>query len=181
MKKYYYAILSLVRFICINLFVTRKFKFTHKNLIFPLCNFDFSTKSQVNFRYNVSMRRNTQIIVRNSGYLYIGNNCFFNSNCIITCHKYIKIGDNCKFGPGCMMFDQDHNMQNSKTITEKNNFTSDTIVIGEGCWFGAGCIILKGTQIGDKCVFGAGSIIKGNYLDNSIVIQKRNSVIRKFV
>lgn len=180
MKRYYYAFITLMRFVLIKIFVNKNFCFSYKYLIYPYCNFDFSKRSHITFGNNISMRRNTQITVRNTGNLEIGDNSFFNSNCLITCHSMISIGANTKFGPGCMMFDQDHNMQDNTTITEKNNFTTDKIIIGEGCWFGAGCIILKGTEIGSKCVFAAGSIVKGKYEDNSIVIQKRNTTIRTF-
>lgn len=179
MKKYLYALKSYVYFCFISLFKTHGFSFTKANLIFPHCVFDFSTRAKVTFGYKITTRRNTQIAVRNDGILLIGDNTFFNSNCIITCHKYIEIGENCKFGPGCMLFDHDHNTSNQNTIIEKNNFINDKIVIGEGCWFGAGCIILKGTIIEPHCVFGAGTIIKGNYKSNSIVIQKRNTTIKQ--
>ncbi len=179
MKKYWYALCSYIRFWCIKI-KTHKFTFTKANLIFPHCAFEFSSRALVSFGYKISMRRNTQITIRNDGQLIIGNNSFFNANCVITCHNYIEVGENCKFGPGCMMFDQDHNMENTKTIVEKNNFTSDKIIIGEGCWFGAGCIILKGSIIEPHCVFGAGTIIKGTYKKGSIVIQKRNTSIKMF-
>ncbi len=178
MYKYWYALKALIRFYCIKIFHTHKFTFTKANLIFPLCVFDFSKDATVKFGYKIGLRRNTQITVRNGGNLQLGDNVFFNANCVITCHSNITIGNNCKFGPGSMLFDHDHNMENAHTIIEKDNFTSDKIIIGEGCWFGAGCIILKGTVIGDHCVFGAGTIIKGNYESNSIVVQKRQSTVR---
>lgn len=180
MNKYLYAIKSLIIFYAIKLFYTKQFEFTKANLIYPLCNFEFSRQCKVKFGYKISMRRNTQVTVRDCGELAIGDNGFFNANCIITCHSKIQIGNDCKFGPGCMMFDQDHNMKDTSTIVEKGNFTKDSIIIGDGCWFGAGCIILKGTEIGNHCVFGAGCIIKGKYSDNSIIVQKRQNTIREF-
>lgn len=176
---YIYVIIALIKFLTIKLFRTHNFSFTFANLVYPYCDFEFSRNSLVQFGYKVSFRRNTQIVVRNKSVLCIGNDCFFNFNCVIICHQNISIGDNCKFGPGCMMFDHDHDIENSKTIVQ-NKFKEEAITIGNGCWFGAGCIILKGTSVGSHCVFGAGSIIKGKYEDYSIVIQKRKSIISKF-
>ena len=50
------------------------------------------------------------------------------------------------------------------------------VIIGKNCWIGAGTIILKGSQIGDNCVVGAGCVLKGNYADDSLIIQKRDEL-----
>lgn len=39
-------------------------------------------------------------------------------------------------------------------------------------------VILRGTKIGDNCVVGAGSVIKGEYEDNTIIVQKRETIKR---
>ena len=41
-----------------------------------------------------------------------------------------------------------------------------------------GAVILRGTTIGDNCMIGAGCIVKGDIPANSIVTQKRETVIR---
>lgn len=180
MKKYYYALFALIRFYYLKIFKNVQFNFTKLNLIYPFCVFDFEKSSKIGFGYKFTARRNNQIIVRKEAELIIGDNVFFNSNCVLVCQGHILIGNNCKFGPGTMLFDHDHSMQDSNSIVENRNFSKDSISIGEGCWFGAGCIILKGTDVGNHCVFGAGSIIKGKYQDDSIVIQKRQSTVRKW-
>lgn len=177
MRNYWYAFKALLHFVYLKIY-TPNFSFSKSNLIFPYCYFEFARNAKIVFGKQISMRRNNHVTVRKNGLLEIHDDCFFNSNCVITCHSKIIIGQNCKFGPSCMIFDQDHNMKDSITIVEKGNFTTEGIEIGQGCWFGAGCIILKGTHIGDHCVFAAGTIVKGNFDSNSVVIQKRSSTIR---
>ena len=83
-------------------------------------------------------------------------------------------------GPNCGVYDHDHDYKKvGKQRME--SFVTGTIEIGDGVWFGANCVILKNTKIGDNCVFGAGSIIKGEYPSNTIVIQKRENIVKQLV
>ena len=44
-------------------------------------------------------------------------------------------------------------------------------------WIGAGSIILRGVSIGDNCVIAAGTIVNKNIPNNTIVYQKRTTVL----
>lgn len=123
-----------------------------------------------------STRNNVEINVRRSAELVIGNNVFFNSNCIVTVHKKLKIGNSVQFGPGCMIFDHDHDLDNGKHIGE-NIYKMSAIEIDDNTWIGANVVILRGTKIGRNCIIGAGCVLKGNYPENSVIIQKRENVI----
>lgn len=101
------------------------------------------------------------------GRLKIGNHCFFNINCSITCVESIEIGDNCKFGNNLVMVDHDHNFKKNSS-----EFVSSPIKIGNNVWCGANVTILRETTIGDNCVIGAGSVIKGDIPSNSRIIQR---------
>jgi acetyltransferase-like isoleucine patch superfamily enzyme len=107
-----------------------------------------------------------------SGSLIIGNHCFFNINCSITCMEKIFIGDNCKFGNNLIVVDHDHNF---KTGTPE--FITSPITIGKNVWIGANVVILRGTVIGDNSIIAAGSVIKGEVPNNTIVI--KNHCIQK--
>jgi acetyltransferase-like isoleucine patch superfamily enzyme len=52
------------------------------------------------------------------------------------------------------------------------------VEIGDNSWVGANTIILRGTKIGKNCVVGAGCVISGEYPDNSIITQKRETISR---
>lgn len=54
----------------------------------------------------------------------------------------------------------------------------DSVVIKKNAWIGAGTIILKGVTIGVNAVVAAGSVVTKDIPDNSILIQKRQSVYK---
>lgn len=138
--------------------------------------FNLNKKGVLKIGKHLSARRNLSIIVRENAVLNIGDSVNFNDNCSITCRKNISIGNNVIFGPGCMVFDHDHDYHKIGVERRKNLVDGD-ISIGNGVWFGANCIVLRNTHIGDNCVFGAGSIVKGEYQENSKVIQERKEQI----
>lgn len=176
MKSAIIALISLVKCIYIKIIRCHHFTFAIKNLLQSNVKFDFCKKARVQTGSLFSCRRNVQISVQNDAELIIGENVFINTNSVIACHKSIRIGDNVKFGPGTMIFDHDHTYKSDKITDE---FAVSDITIGDDVWIGANCVILRGTHIGNKCIFGAGCIIKGDYVESSFVVQKRESSIYK--
>ena len=122
-------------------------------------------------------RKNVEINVRDNAEICIGNDVFFNTGCIIVARECIEIGDGTIFGPYVQIIDHYHEFSQGEVL--ENSFSTSSIVIGSHCWIGAGTIILKGTVLGDHCIAGAGSILKGKYSDNSIIIQKRNTINKR--
>ena len=110
------------------------------------------------------------------GKLTIEEGCFINNNVQITSLDRIKIDKNVIIGPNVVIVDHDHNY---KSKDRRSTFVTDPIVIGEDVWIGANSVILKGTKIGKGCVVGAGSIVKGQYDDNTIIIQGRKTTGKK--
>lgn len=153
-------------------------------------------RNKVNIKSMHLIRLDTEVIVRENGQmligtdvkthkhvslaavgglLKIGDNVFFNRNCIVACRKEIIIGDRCAFGPNVVIYDHDH-----KFTTEGikvNEFNTTPIIIGKNCWIGANVTILRGTHIGEGCVIGAGTIIKGDIPPHSLVISGRELTI----
>lgn len=122
-------------------------------------------------------RNNVEIVISNNAEISIGDRVFINSNCILSARKKISIGNNVQLGPNCLIYDNDHDYHvDPKERSQR--FQCDDVIIGDDVWIGAGTIILKGTQIGHNCVIGAGSIVKGNIPDNTLYIQKRESIYR---
>jgi acetyltransferase-like isoleucine patch superfamily enzyme len=109
------------------------------------------------------------------GTLSIGNQVWFNRNCIVTCMQKISIGDHCAFGPNVCIYDHDHAYNSDGLIT--NQYECSDIVIEPGCWIGAGSIILRGTHIGKNSIIGAGSVVKGEIPPNSIATSNRKTYI----
>lgn len=54
----------------------------------------------------------------------------------------------------------------------------NNVIIKKKSWIGAGVIILKGVTIGENCVVASGSVVTKDVPDNSILIQKRQSIYK---
>lgn len=109
------------------------------------------------------------------GKLEVGDTCFFNHNCSITCMQAIKIGSNCKFGNNLVIVDHDHNY---KHLGDDEEYIADPIQIGNNVWIGANVTILRGTFIGDNCVIAAGSVVKSSIPSNTILYQERKDIMK---
>lgn len=113
-----------------------------------------------------TIRSNVLINTSGNGEMSIGNGCFFNRNCIISCRDSIHIGDGCIFGPNVCVYDHDHNYTQNGI---QSGYQCEGVVIDDGCWIGAGAIILRGTHIGRNSIVAAGAIIKGCYPESSLI------------
>lgn len=102
----------------------------------------------------------------NNSKLKIGNNCFFNHNCSITCAGEITIGDGCDFANNIVIVDHDHRV--GKTGVQ-DELLIRPIKIGNGVWIGANVTVLKGVTIGDGAVIAANSVVNTNVEANTLV------------
>lgn len=175
-KKIIICILGLGKLTIYKLFHWHNLKYKLKTIIYPSVHFQIARGSCVVLGRNLSIRRNVEINARKDAIIKIGNDCFFNSNCILTAHKGIYIGDNVEFGPNVSVFDHDHKYNDGY---KKKEFQQDEIFIGNNVWIGAGCVILRGTYIADNCVIAAGSVLKGAYEKSALVYQRRDTIIKE--
>lgn len=181
MKRYIRAIIcliySLVKFSIMKIFHFKRFEFTIYNLISPFTEIDISKNGKFSIGKLVKIRSGSKLRVRKSGEIKIGQNTSLNHGCIFTAHEKITIGQNVQFGPNVLIYDHDHDFR-EKDGLKNLKYKTAPIIIGDNVWIGANVIILRGTSIGDNCVIGAGSVIKGNYSDNTLIIQKKDTVIK---
>lgn len=134
-------------------------------------------KSEMHFGNRVSIHSRARLSANSGGKLTINCNSSFNVGCIITCRYRIEIGENISCGQNVMMFDHDHIMGGARGVKD-TGYSFGEIVIGDNTWIGAGVIILAGTHIGKNCIIAAGSVVKGNVPDNTVLIQKRETVYK---
>jgi maltose O-acetyltransferase len=87
----------------------------------------------------------------------IGENVFFNFNCVVLDVMEVKIGSRTLFGPNVQVYTATHPM-NHKERASGVEFAKP-IVIGEDVWVGGSVVICPGVTIGDRCVIGAGSVV----------------------
>ncbi len=124
------------------------------------------------------IRNGAKVTVRKDGKCKIGHHCFINSNSLIVCHNNIQIGDYCQISPHVQIYDHDHDFRDREGLKSKK-YKCESVIIGSNVWIGAESVVLRGTIIGDNCVIGAGSVIKGSIPSNTVVVQKRNTILKE--
>ena len=97
---------------------------------------------------------------------------------MIICHERITIDDNTIMGPGVCIYDHDH-VFDSENGVQRNQYVTAPILIGKNCWIGADVVILRGSIIGDNCLIAAGSVVKGEVPNGSVIIQKREMIVKR--
>ena len=141
---------------------------------------EFNKGSEVTFGQRIRIHSGSKIKVRSGAKLVIEDNVKINYFCIIACQDNIRIGEGTEFGPSVYLYDHDHDYSKGlSSDSDEEAFKKSPIEIGKYCWIGANTIILRGTKIGDNCVIGAGCVVNGIVPDNTILIQKRDTSIRK--
>jgi acetyltransferase-like isoleucine patch superfamily enzyme len=184
MKKYLRAVIcvtfTFIKFCFIKLFHGNRFNFHLVELLSPLTEVDISRRGKLFIGDVVKARSGSKIRVRNNGTMSIGKNTSLNHGCIFTCYEKIVIGEDVQFGPNVLIYDHDHDFRVENGL-KKLKYKAAPVEIGNNVWIGANTVILRGTKIGDNCVVGAGSVIKGEYEDNSIIIQKRDTEVVKYI
>lgn len=147
-------------------------------MISPFTEITLEYGGELRIGHGFKMRDGAKIRVRKNAKMVIGKNTSINSNNIIACRENISIGDNVQLSPNVMIYDHDHDFRTAGGISTMK-YRTDSITIGNNVWIGANSVILKGTSIGDNCVIGAGSIVKGVVEQNTVFVQKRQSIGRK--
>ena len=89
--------------------------------------------------------------------IFVGENVYFNFNCVVLDVNKITIGSNVLFGPNVQIYSATHPMDYK--VRAENLESGIPIVIGSNVWIGGGVIICPGVKIGDRSVIGAGSVV----------------------
>lgn len=121
----------------------------------------------------VRFRNGFKLFISNSGYVEIGNKCFFNSFCTIDCMGKIIIKEHNLFGENVKLYDHNHLFEQKK-INRGTNYKIGEISIGNNNWIATGVIILKDVSIGDNNVVSAGTILSGKFKNDLIITNQGN-------
>lgn len=89
--------------------------------------------------------------------IHLGNNVFFNFNCVLLDVMPIHIGDRTQIGPGVHIYAADHPRDADLRLIDKENGKS--VRIGKNVWIGGGAILLPGLTVGDDAIIGAGAVV----------------------
>jgi maltose O-acetyltransferase len=88
--------------------------------------------------------------------IYLGEQVFFNFNCVVLDVCEVRIGDFTLFGPAVQIYTATHPM--NAELRRRQEFAKP-IAIGSDVWVGGGAILCPGVCIGSKSVIGAGSVV----------------------
>lgn len=183
MKKYIRAgiclVYSLIKFSLIKLFHMKDFRFTVLSLISPFTEIEIGRKAKLTLGKMIRVRSGSKIKVREGAMIQIGDNTSLNHGCMFISHDKIIIGKGAQFGPNVLIYDHDHDFRENNGLKELK-YKTTPVFIGDNVWIGANTVILRGTKIGNNCIVGAGSVVKGEYHENSIIFQKRNTTNIKY-
>jgi len=89
--------------------------------------------------------------------LTLGDNVFFNFNCVVLDVAPIEIGDRVLFAPAVQIYAATHPV---RAVDRRLGLESgESVTIGDDAWIGGGAIVCPGVNIGAEAVIGAGSVV----------------------
>lgn len=89
--------------------------------------------------------------------IFVGDNVYFNFNCVILDVAPVRIGSNVFFAPNVQIYTATHPLDFQ--LRREGLESGEPITIGDDVWIGGGTIICPGVQIGARSVIGAGSVV----------------------
>jgi maltose O-acetyltransferase len=109
----------------------------------------------------------------------IGENVFFNFNCVVLDVMEVSIGSRTLFGPNVQVYTATHPMNHRERASGVE--FAKPIAIGEDVWVGGSVVICPGVTIGDRSVIGAGSVVTKDLPSDVFAAGNPCKVIRSLV
>jgi len=110
-------------------------------------------------------------------HIHVGENVFFNFDCIILDGARVTIGARTQFGPAVQIYAATHPLD--AEARRRALECCKPITIGADCWIGGAAVICPGVTIGDRCVIGAGSVVTRDLPDDTVSAGNPARVIRR--
>lgn len=110
--------------------------------------------------------------------LTIGDHSSIGPYGYVGCSGKITIGKNVMFGPKCNLFAENHVFSDVEANIKSQGVKQKGITIEDDCWIGSNVTILDGVTIGRGSVIGAATLISKDVPVGSIVVDKREKLIR---
>ncbi len=109
--------------------------------------------------------------------IFVGDDVFFNFNCVVLDVMTVTIGSRTLIGPGVQIYAATHPL-NFKERAAGLEYAKP-VIIGEDVWIGGGAIICPGVTIGHRAVIGAGSVVTRDVPPDVVVAGNPCKIIRK--
>lgn len=174
--KYIRATVGLLKIIVYKCFHFRRLSISGLIKCSPSVTMEFINRGRIILGSHVSIGKNSEIASVDST-VEIGNNVHIGDYNMIISRTGITIGNGTILGPHVYIFDHDHAISDGCIC--RNEYKTQPIRIGKNSWIGANTVILKGVSIGDNCIIGAGTVVYDNVPNNSCLVQKRQSTLKK--
>jgi maltose O-acetyltransferase len=164
-----------------------------KNLMQKYNNLDYSDKKeQLKILDELLGARgeNTQItapfFIDYGKFIFLGNNCEININCVFLDCNRITIGDNALIAPGVHIYTVFHPVSAKERFNKSVNkdfsyaiSKTSPVTIGNNVWIGGGSIIMPGVIIGDNVTIGAGSVVTKSIQSNVLAYGNPCKIIKE--
>ncbi len=109
----------------------------------------------------------------------IGENVFFNFNCVVLDVMQVVIGSYTMCGPNVQIYTATHPLDWRERSSGVEY--AKPITIGSYVWLGGGAIVCPGVTIGDRAVIGAGSVVTKDIPSDVFAAGNPCKVIRSLV
>lgn len=92
----------------------------------------------------------------------------------------ISIGENTMIASKVTFLTENHGIDLTKGIYDRQPLRAGNVTIGKNCWIGENVIVLPGASVGDNSIVGAGAVVTKDIPSNSIAVGNPARVIKSF-
>lgn len=121
----------------------------------------------------------TNLVVAESGSLFLGNKLIITGRSTIICRNRIEFGADTLVSWDVLFMDTDYHPIYDKDKMTINN--EKPIVVGNKTWIGCRSLILKGSVIPDGSVIAAGSVIAGILTKKDAIYTSNKKILKENV
>jgi maltose O-acetyltransferase len=108
--------------------------------------------------------------------LRMGDDCFFNFNCVVLDVCPVQLGDRVFVGPAVQIYTATHPLEAQRRAAFEES--GKRITIGSDVWIGGGAILCPGISLGDRVVVAAGAVVTKSFPSDVVIGGNPAKIIR---
>lgn len=109
----------------------------------------------------------------------LGENVYFNFNCVILDVAKVIIGSNVMMGPNVQIYTAGHPL--NPELRRQGQEFGKSITIGNDVWIGGNAVLCPGIKIGAKSVIAAGSIVTKDVPPHVVVAGNPAKILKEII